>query len=1002
MARQRIVERRLAVAATLAMVFAGLPALTGHARAAVASTTAIAADEPTALAEAQSSAQPVEALSDRTEFAQTFVNPDGSFTDNVSATQQRVQLSDGTWADIDTTLQAQSDGTLAPAASPTRSALSGGGGAPVVTVWQDDSWGGGTLAVTWPAGALPAPTVSGDTATYPGVVPGVDLQVTASDQGADLALVVNSAQAAANLTTFSLGLSAPGFTLSAGSAGNVMATDSLGGDAFDVSAPRVWDSAAGGSGSSGPGPSVLQAPASASLSGGTLTVTPDQGMLTGTGTFFPVFIGLHVHPREPSVTVHGPRGGWMDVARDNQGGQWGEWQPHGKLFSNTPKQALAPVGPWCNDDGSGKCIAADGKPAGYRGEHRSYLNFPIPSRIWDSDPSTISATLFTNDVWTWTCSVKTQVELWQTTFASRDITQDPTPWDHRPSEQQQQSTSAPIAFGHDSGCPAAGVQFTATGAAKRASAGHLETLTLELRATTTDENNYNKNARKIFSVSKFSDPFLQIHYDHPPEQPTNTQVLDGSRVFRCFSPAPIFVSTKSPTLRATINDPNKQFSGNISALFPWAEVGTGSPSGKPKTGAHAPGDFTTQLSGLPDDKYRWQAQGIDSANFTGPLSPACDFHVDTSPPATPVISPPPGYSGTTPIGAVTTFKLSDPGNRDPTDHVNDVVGYRYGFSDPPINFVPAIHEGGPASVPISPVWNGSRTLYVQAVDRAGNLSPDSSTSPPAELSITSLRPANNPTPLLAWWKLGEGSKSTAHDATGNGHDATLGAQAGWGSVPSPKPTCVSSGTSALSLTGTSDSEAATAPQIPPLDNTGSFTVSACVKLSPPSACVQSAANCSFYNAVSMDGVHASPFTLEFVDSHWCGTIGCWAFVMPTKDDNTSPPINVLETTTAVAFNTWVQLTGVYDQSHQQMLFYVNGSLVGATNPVTVQPWPASAMGPLRIGRVLFNDGAWNWWPGEISDVCVFWGALDATQVQNVFNGGCGSAGAPQANVPPGA
>jgi hypothetical protein len=52
------------------------------------------------------------------------------------------------------------------------------------------------------------------------------------------------------------------------------------------------------------------------------------------------------------------------------------------------------------------------------------------------------------------------------------------------------------------------------------------------------------------------------------------------------------------------------------------------------------------------------------------------------------------------------------------------------------------------------------------------------------------------------------------------------------------------------------------------------------------------------------------------------------------------------------------------------------------------------MGPLRIGRVLFNDGAWNWWPGEISDVCVFWGALDATQIGNVFNHGCGSAGAP--------
>jgi hypothetical protein len=31
---------------------------------------------------------------------------------------------------------------------------------------------------------------------------------------------------------------------------------------------------------------------------------------------------------------------------------------------------------------------------------------------------------------------------------------------------------------------------------------------------------------------------------------------------------------------------------------------------------------------------------------------------------------------------------------------------------------------------------------------------------------------------------------------------------------------------------------------------------------------------------------------------------------------------------------------------------------------------------------------------QSSDVCVLWGALDNTQIGNVFNGGCGSAGAP--------
>jgi Concanavalin A-like lectin/glucanases superfamily len=292
---------------------------------------------------------------------------------------------------------------------------------------------------------------------------------------------------------------------------------------------------------------------------------------------------------------------------------------------------------------------------------------------------------------------------------------------------------------------------------------------------------------------------------------------------------------------------------------------------------------------------------------------------------------------------------------------------------------------------ISPVWLGSRTLYVQAVDRAGNLSPDDSSNLPAEFNVVTIRPTSNPTPLLAWWKLNEGSGTTAADATGNGHGATLGAQAGWG------PGRVS-GTSALSLTGASDSEAFTAPALPPVDNTGSFTVSAWVKLSP--SCASSPSTCGFYDPVSMDGTVQGAFALEYVDQTWCGpgegdgVHGCWAFTM-TASDTTSPPASTVEAANTVVFGTWVHLTGVYDQVHQTIAIYVNGQPASALGPVGgVQPWAGPAMGPLRIGRVLFNGGAFNWWPGEVSDVCAFWGALDATQVSNVFNSGCGSAGSP--------
>lgn len=80
MARLRFVERRLVLAAMLA----GLPASAAQARPTTATTALVAADEASALVEDRLTTRPVEALSDRTEFSQTFVNPSGTLTLKVS------------------------------------------------------------------------------------------------------------------------------------------------------------------------------------------------------------------------------------------------------------------------------------------------------------------------------------------------------------------------------------------------------------------------------------------------------------------------------------------------------------------------------------------------------------------------------------------------------------------------------------------------------------------------------------------------------------------------------------------------------------------------------------------------------------------------------------------------------------------------------------------------------------------------------------------------------
>jgi hypothetical protein len=54
---------------------------------------------------ARLSGEPVEDLSKRTETTQTFVNPDGTLTDEQFGTAVRVQDEDGTWEDVDLDLE---------------------------------------------------------------------------------------------------------------------------------------------------------------------------------------------------------------------------------------------------------------------------------------------------------------------------------------------------------------------------------------------------------------------------------------------------------------------------------------------------------------------------------------------------------------------------------------------------------------------------------------------------------------------------------------------------------------------------------------------------------------------------------------------------------------------------------------------------------------------------------------------------------------------------------
>ncbi|WP_369188692.1 RHS repeat-associated core domain-containing protein [Streptomyces sp. R08] len=294
--------------------------------------------EETASAKARESGKAVEVASETTATSLTSAKPDGSFTKSVSPLPVRVKQPDGSWAGVDANL-VKTDGGWAPKVSASALKFSDGGSDPLVTLGSGDT----SLALSWPAD-LPQPTVSGTTATYANVLPDVDLQLTANGQGGFAeVLVVKTTQAATSpdLAKLTLATKTEGVKLSADDAGNLSATDSSGSLAFHAPAPVMWDStstttaaarakkstgsassaeAASGDGTVDPQPGPVTAAVDTRVGAdGSISLTPDVGMLSSSSTHFPVY----VDPSWQPVTESNPSFTYVQQAYPNTS-HWNE------------------------------------------------------------------------------------------------------------------------------------------------------------------------------------------------------------------------------------------------------------------------------------------------------------------------------------------------------------------------------------------------------------------------------------------------------------------------------------------------------------------------------------------------------------------------------------------------------------------------------------------------------------------------------------------------------
>jgi hypothetical protein len=253
------------------------------------------------------------------------------------------------------------------------------------------------------------PAISGATATYAGVLSGVDLVVTADDQGgfADT-IVIHNAAAAANpaLAPLKLTYTATGLVLSADAAGNLVArADPAAPAAITTQAPLAWDSAPAPAGMAtvtgpdgtavdaanglpayssvtAPGVAAHVAAVPVTLSANTITLTPPASALTGPGVTYPVYVDPTWHNTAATNAA-----AWTQV--DSGFATTSYWDESSDLQVGDCPSSITPPSQSCNG----------------MGVARSFIRMPISSALTKTT-DVHSADLYMDEVWAPSCTAE--------------------------------------------------------------------------------------------------------------------------------------------------------------------------------------------------------------------------------------------------------------------------------------------------------------------------------------------------------------------------------------------------------------------------------------------------------------------------------------------------------------------------------------------------------------------------------------------------------------------
>ncbi|GGN93529.1 hypothetical protein GCM10010112_81860 [Actinoplanes lobatus] len=262
---------------------------------------------------------PVEITEATNETTRAWALPDGKIRQEISAAPVRVQKG-GEWVATDLTLVQQADGSIAPKAHPAELVISGATSESGVHELAILGEGDDQVAMGW-TGPLPAPTLSADKATYPEVMPGVDLVVQATTRGVESFYIVKTPTAASQVTTLTVPIVGDDVTSHhLGTDGQLKLLDKSKKPVAGSPTPLMWDAQTDPRTGDPTNVVVMESDATTrkatdvsaqaepiEAAGVNLTITPDADFFNDPDTVYPVTI-------DPTITYDDPT--WDTWVRD--------------------------------------------------------------------------------------------------------------------------------------------------------------------------------------------------------------------------------------------------------------------------------------------------------------------------------------------------------------------------------------------------------------------------------------------------------------------------------------------------------------------------------------------------------------------------------------------------------------------------------------------------------------------------------------------------------------